>query len=222
MILAVSPICTVNGQSTANGVDVAPGEVALIELASTAGVDVWTVECIGTDETSDKDTINSGLLINVARKSAALTAPGAGKALIFRSKVNGTIATTFGVYTLGSGNRVGAINETTEGSALFGWLPIINRLLRSTSGLGGRTVKVITGGTITLTSAESASLTLHFTGALTAPAIAILPAIDGYAKCVRNDTTGNFPLTVKTPTGAGVIIPPKQNQWVICDGSNLL
>ena len=121
-------------QATTNGVNVTPGNTVTIKLASEAGADTWTIECVYTDETSTAPT----LTVDSITKTATFTAPTAGKALIFKSTTieNGDTTNqpdvkTFGVYTLTStGARVMAFNEVLESSATFGWTGTINRAIR--------------------------------------------------------------------------------------------
>lgn len=141
---APSPICTVQdgagaAQATTNGVDVTPTNTVTIALATTAGADVWTLTCIGTDETSVAATVTSGLTINQTTKTATFTAPAAGKSYLFRSTVRSSgsadsYSATFKVCTLTSDLlRVAALGETVENSASFGWVPIVNQTARGLS-----------------------------------------------------------------------------------------
>lgn len=152
-----SPACTVNSTATTNGVDVTASSTPTIALVSASGVTVWELECIGTDENNVAATINASLSINQVAKTATFSAPSSlGSALIFRSRVNngvdanGTVqssyTTTFKVSVLTSGGaRVGALNETTENSATFGWVGVVNGAVRlSPSGAG-----TITGAPLT-------------------------------------------------------------------------
>ncbi|WP_437767194.1 hypothetical protein WMF27_20460 [Sorangium sp. So ce281] len=136
-----SPICTVNGSSTLNGVDVPAGSTVTIALADTAGIKSWSTSCINTDELLSSTTVTAGLTIDHVAKNATFTAPAAGSALIFQSKVNNgldangrqdpSLTTTFGVYVLtATGYRVGAFDETLEGSSQFGWISKFNALIR--------------------------------------------------------------------------------------------
>src|SRR5882762_7247620 len=113
--MAVSPICTVNGSSTTNGVNVTPSASVTIALVSTAGVGTWSIQCTSTDETNVVATINASISANFATKTATFTAPANGAALIFQSRVNGgvnqqtgiqdpSLTTTFGVYTTTTGD----------------------------------------------------------------------------------------------------------------------
>jgi hypothetical protein len=136
-----SPTCTVDATSTTNGFDADASTSTEIALAATTGVDVWSIECIGTDEDQVVATINASLTIDQNAKTATFTTPADACALIFRSTVNrgkdvnGTAqtsyATTFGIYVLtAGGHRLGAVNETLEGNATFGWVAKVNALIR--------------------------------------------------------------------------------------------
>ena len=136
-----SPTCTVNAASTLNGVDLTPASTATIALADTAGVKQWSIAAVYTDELNTIAAINATLVIDSITKTATFTVPAAGSAVIFQSQVNNgldvngrrdaTLTTTFGVYALTvSGYRVGAFNETTEGSVTFGWIAKFNAIVR--------------------------------------------------------------------------------------------
>lgn len=142
--MAYSPICTLNGGASTNGLNATPAATVTIALASGPNSPIWTLTCSSTDETTDASTITSSLTINQTTKTATFTAPAAGKAMIFTSTVNNgldpvtqridsTLTTTFAVYTLtGGGYRVLALNERGEGNSLFGWTSAINPIIRST------------------------------------------------------------------------------------------
>ena len=137
-----SPTCTVkdgsgSAQSTTNGVDVTTGNTVTIALATAAGADIWTLECIGTDETTSTATVNAALTVNSVTKSATITAPAEGTSWLFRSTVQSagssqTYSTTFKVCVpTGDGNRVAALGETFENSSTNGWVEIVNYGARS-------------------------------------------------------------------------------------------
>lgn len=139
-----SPICTVNGSSTLDGVNVTPLSTVTIALVSTAGVGPWSIQCTSTDETSSAATVNSSIVVNSTAKTATFTAPANGAAVILQSVVNGgvnqqtgiqdpSLRTTFGVYTTSTGNtgRVVAVNERLEGDHQFGWITRINNSIRA-------------------------------------------------------------------------------------------
>lgn len=140
-----SPTCTVNATSTTDGVNVTAASTVTIALADVGGVTQWSISCIGTDEELVAATVTAGLTINYTNKTATFTAPDLGSALIFQSTINNgqdingrvdpTYTTTFGVYVLtADSSRVAAQNETTEGSAAYGWVGKINAFIRNPGG----------------------------------------------------------------------------------------
>ena len=133
-----SPLILINGNPQANGINVTPNSTVTIALASTVGVNQWSLTILGTDE-----LIGSNPVIHYgANFSATFTAPNyQGSAIVLQSAINrqrdssGSFradwATTAGVYTLtADGYRVGARGETLEGSSTFGWATKINPFLR--------------------------------------------------------------------------------------------
>jgi len=82
--------------------------------------------------------------------------------------------------------------------------------------------KVVTGGTVTLTSAEGANVIQEYNGALTSNCIVVVPStVQLYS--LQNNTTGAYTLTFKTSSiGAGTVVLG-QNQTIIaiCDGTNV-
>ena len=82
--------------------------------------------------------------------------------------------------------------------------------------------KNVTGGTVTLTSAEAANIIQEYSGVLTSNCTVILPpTVQLYS--LRNTTTGSFSLTFRTAAvGATTLVLP-QNQTIIaiCDGTNV-
>lgn len=133
---------------TGVGKDVTPSATITIRLASTAGVDIWDLTVLGTDETIVAPTLS----VNSTTKVATYTAPAStGTATLFRSTVtsiNGrdpntgrqpyVVSSQFVVHTLVSGKRVGAVNETVEANMAFGTAAKINPIIR-TGGGGGST-----------------------------------------------------------------------------------
>jgi hypothetical protein len=82
--------------------------------------------------------------------------------------------------------------------------------------------KNVTGGTVTLTSAEAANIIQEYSGVLTSNCTVILPpTVQLYS--FRNTTTGSFSLTFSTgAVGATTLVLP-QGQTIIgiCDGTNV-
>ena len=147
-----SPTCQVREgagawQDTTDGVDVTAGSSLTIRLIDTSPY-AWSLECIGTDENNDASAINSTLVLNNSSKTATLTAPGAGAALLFRSTINGGVssdgtarpsyATTFKVAVrTTNGLRVGALGETVENDHARGATGLINAAIRAVDSLLG-------------------------------------------------------------------------------------
>lgn len=152
-----SPAVLVNSTSlgawtaTTDGVNVAAGETVSVKLADSAGARLWQLSVVGTDERVVAPAITQASVIT---GSATFTAPAAGSpagwALIVRStigvtalgndstgKTNPAYSTTFGLYLPTSNSyRVGAVNETIEGSAAYGWVSKFNPLLRANIATG--------------------------------------------------------------------------------------
>lgn len=146
-----SPTCEVKDgggayTATTNGVNVTSGNVITIRLASVTDVNTWSLTCVGTDDGTSTTAINALLTVDNATKTATFTMPASasGRALMFQSRINGgvdvngtsqsTYTTTFGVYVLTSSSlRLLAYNETTEGSASYGWVKTLNEKIRQTS-----------------------------------------------------------------------------------------
>jgi len=218
-----SPTCLVKDgagayTATTNGNNVTPANTISIQLASVAGVSAWSISCVYTDELSSAATVTAALVIDSLNKIATYTAPTAGRAYIFQSKINGGIdvngtvqpalTTTLGIYTLaGSGNRVLATNETIEGNPTFGYVATINPALRSVAGGGtvpsGSGIPHIVGG------AYSAAATLIVDADVSAAAaVAVSKLAPGANTQVLTTTAG---VTVwaaaagggTTPTGTG-------------------
>ena len=83
-------------------------------------------------------------------------------------------------------------------------------------------VKAVTGGTVTLTSAEGANVIQEYTGVLTSNCTVVVPStVQLYS--LQNSTTGAFTLTFKTSSfGADtVVLPQTQTIIAICDGTNV-
>jgi len=83
-------------------------------------------------------------------------------------------------------------------------------------------VKNVTGGTVTLTSAEASSIIQEYTGTLVSNCTVILPpTVQLYS--LQNKTTGSYTLTFSTGVVGGTTISLPQNQTIIaiCDGTNV-
>ena len=82
--------------------------------------------------------------------------------------------------------------------------------------------KSVTGGTVTLTSNEAASIIQEYIGVLTSNCTVILPpTVQLYS--FQNNTTGAFSLTFSTGAGGATTVSLPKNQTIlaICDGTNV-
>ena len=222
----VSPLCEVKDGagayvSTDNGVNVTPGNTITIHLIDTSA-STWSISCIYTDDLSVAATVTAGLTVDPITRTATFTAPVAGRAYIFRSVVNNGVgpdgrtrasySTTFGVYTLMSGMRVLAANETTEGNTTFGWTTVLNALIRN--GLGGAVLDT-TNSTLTQSAYEcetSDATPYNPAGATVALAADTTTTVDVEARCIEAGAgvTKVFNLRRHFLNAAGVITASTQ------------
>jgi hypothetical protein len=159
---APSPLCTINGLPSINGVDVSGGSIPTIALASSYGVSSWSLSCIGADDLNSTAAINATISLNSSSFTASYEHPNTnGVALIFQSTINGGVdangatqsayTTTFGVYTtvaVATGAlRVGSTNETIEGSATYGWMTKVNQAIRQIGGVLGPSAVFVANAT---------------------------------------------------------------------------
>jgi hypothetical protein len=83
-------------------------------------------------------------------------------------------------------------------------------------------VQPVTGGTVTLTAAQSANIIQEYTGTLTSNCTIVLQStVQLYS--IANQTSGSYTLTFKTSAiGAStVVVPQNQTMIIICDGTNV-
>ena len=76
----------------------------------------------------------------------------------------------------------------------------------------------ITGGTTVLTASEASNTIQEFTGTLSSSATIVYPPVVNLYVISNQTVAGGNTLTVKTATGAGVVVPPSSQVTVICDG----
>ena len=81
--------------------------------------------------------------------------------------------------------------------------------------------KSVTGGTVTLTAAESTNIIQEYYGTLTSNCTIILPpTVQLYS--LQNATSGSYTLSFKTLLGASsLLLPAGQTVIAICDGTNV-
>jgi len=82
--------------------------------------------------------------------------------------------------------------------------------------------QVVTGGTLTLTSAQGANIIQEYSGTLTSNQIVVLPStVQLYS--LQNGTSGAYTMTFKTAVAGGSTVAVGQGQtaFVVCDGTNV-
>ena len=89
------------------------------------------------------------------------------------------------------------------------------------STVGGYLSITMTSADVTLTDAQASNPIIRVSGVLTANVNLIIPVSAKRIYGVRNDTTGAFTLTVKTPAGTGVTIAQSKRNLVYSDGTNM-
>jgi hypothetical protein len=80
----------------------------------------------------------------------------------------------------------------------------------------------VTGGTLTLSSAQAANTIQLYAGTLTSNQILVVPStVQLYS--ITNNTTGAYTFTVKTAVSGGATVTVAQNTSLIlvCDGTNV-
>lgn len=116
---------------------------------------------------------------------------------------------------------LGLVKQTIGGNRNT-WGAVLNANMDLVEGaVAGMTSKVVTGGSYTITDAERRKRVLNFTGALTADQTIVVANLVG-AWIVRNATSGDFTLTIKTASGTAAEVPQGVNCRVWCDGSDVI
>lgn len=113
----------------------------------------------------------------------------------------------------GTGDWISTVNDNTANPDTVGtgWVPGYHYGATSLTGLAG--------GTVTLTPAQAAKRVLNVAGVLTSNLTLIVPNWV-YDWTVYNNTSGAFSVTVKTATGAGVVVPQNASPTPVrCDGT---
>ncbi len=195
-----SPLCTVKDgagspQTTPPVATVTDGNTVTIALADVTGVSTWGISCTDADETSTASAITSALTINPTTKQASFTAPAAGKAMLFRSVVNGGISSTTGQadssltstfkvsVPTANGLHVGTANERLEHSPTSGWVGVLNETVREVDTLisgggggGGSSNAVKDPVRCVLTAALAANTISAGAGTITGNANGVIPS----------------------------------------------
>jgi hypothetical protein len=79
----------------------------------------------------------------------------------------------------------------------------------------------VTTANVTLSDAQFRSVRLAFSGAMTANRSILVPARKSFW-FVRNSTTGGFDLTMKVSGQTGVIIRPRNVDFLYCNGTDVV
>lgn len=103
--------------------------------------------------------------------------------------------------------------EVATATPLTGWVPVNCYGSTNLSGLGA--------SSLTLNTLQASKDIITLSGTLTANISIILPAwIKKWN--IANNCTGSFSVTVKTPSGTGVVIPTGSSAFVHGDGTNIV
>ncbi len=97
----------------------------------------------------------------------------------------------------------------------------IGALGASDVGFGLVSVSVAGNANVTLNATQSANEFIELTGALTGAISVIVPA-QARHYFIANLTSGSFALTVKTPSGAGVVVPQGGRMLLECNGTDVI
>jgi hypothetical protein len=149
--------------TTEDGIDVLGGETVSVRLVDSAGIRLWELDIISSDELVAAPAITQAPSVSGTATFTAPASPAGGWVLIVRSQVGvhalghdlrnqpqDDYVATFGVHLpTAESLRLVAENETYEGSSEFGWMPKINELIRRAPATG---TGVSTGRTLFGTS----------------------------------------------------------------------
>ncbi|MBY4887687.1 hypothetical protein K5Y32_07045 [Pantoea sp. DY-15] len=108
------------------------------------------------------------------------------------------------------GNTTNPENTT---AAITGWVPSGN--------YGSTAITGLSGSSVTLTTLQASKERITLTGALTANINLVVPAWVKRWTFV-NSCTGNFNVTVKTPSGSGISIPSGITASLVGNGTNII
>lgn len=209
-----SPLCTVNGASSANGTNVTGGSTVTVALVDPAGVRTWALTVVGADDLTPPPNPT----VNQTTHVGTFIAPGSASAVILRSQVNGgigpdgqvdpSLTTTFGVYVrTGAGLRLVASNETTEGNTSHGWIAQVNARLR-TENVQTLNVPFSTYTDTNLTTEQASADALIVTGGTDG---------GGYSIAFPPGFTrpGDDSLTIYEATGVGFSVVLNGDTWFL-------
>lgn len=87
--------------------------------------------------------------------------------------------------------------------------------------IAGGLAKSITSADVTLSTDEARNAAILLSGTLTGNRNLIVPAVSKIY-LVKNGTSGSYTVTVKTPSGTGVVVTQGKQALLYCDGTNVI
>ena len=221
------------------------GTWAVVQFGASTSV-ANAASLAGLGLTATGSLLNAALPVTAIFSSASLTAANRAQFLVWSSGVGtltlpaaSTVGNNWFVVIRNSGTGILTITpsgtDTIDGNANL-QVQLNTSVVVVSSGTGYSTygsgqastfvytqlVKNITGGTVTLTSAEAANVIQEYTGTLTSNCTIVLPStVQLYS--FYNQTSGSFTLTFKTSAVGALTVTLPQNNTVlaICDGTNV-
>ncbi len=115
----------------------------------------------------------------------------------------------------GNGFWLSTINDNTSDPEVIGssWYPI---------NVQGVFVQTLGAANVVLSTSNAAHPVMVIAGVLAANVTITVPAWSGNSWTIDDRTTGNFTVTIKTPTGAGAVTRQGLNMEVYCYGVDIL
>lgn len=157
--------------------------------------------------------IVDGAVTQIANGTVSLTASTTN---YVEATAAGVVSASLGVFTAG---RIPLYTVVTSSSGITSWVDYRITNLRVP---GLRSIAI--GGSPTgyvLSNEQAQCRIIEFTGVLTENETVTVPTIKDWW-IVKNGTTGNFTLTVKTAAGSGGEIEQGSAAIVYCDGTNVV
>jgi hypothetical protein len=212
----------------------AAGNITGVTLAASCVITTGAAHGLSIGETVWLQGINGTVQLN--QSFARVTAVTATTLTLALSSVGLTTYTSGGTvhrmsdagtaWSLGVGRSLGTefvapipLYQVIAGaSSITSWTDV-----RSNDAIGLVTVSVAGAANVVASAAQARGgrnkgMT-NLTGALTGNIAYVLPTLAG-SYVVRNSTTGAFTLTIRTPSGTGVVITAGDIRVLVCDGTD--
>ena len=97
-----------------------------------------------------------------------------------------------------------------------------NNFTKIDEAIAGQVAHATTGGTVTLTEADVRAAFHRVTGVLASNSVIEVPAAANKIYDWRNETTGNFTVTVKVNGQTGVVLPRNDTLRLRCNGTDVI